>query len=214
MEGTTLPQLPLSKSLDPADYRLLQPELQMVENRWDGTQHPARKWEYAMALRAIIRWEQTHHGLITAVDVGGAGSPFLGILGAQLGSAVTVVDPKVNMTLAEHLHSGARLANIVTCLSVLEHVEDLDQFLYHLGCLVAPGGLLFLTMDCWNGRGEDTAHFHWDRKRIFSMKAWRSIGGQGVQSAFEYLGDTDWLYHGDQLYGSYSFASLALVKRT
>ena len=30
----------------------------------------------------------------------------------------------------------------MTCLSVLEHVDDLDRFLYHLGCLVAPGGRL------------------------------------------------------------------------
>lgn len=205
--------LPLSKTLDPADYRLLEPELKVVNQYWDTTQHEHRRWEYAMALRAISVWQQSHHGLIHAVDVGGGGSPLSKMLNSVLGVSVEVVDPTVNLTLAEHLHSGARLADVVTCVSVLEHVEDLSGFLYHLSCLVAPGGLLFLTMDCWNGRGEDTAHFHWDRKRIFSMKAWRSVSGNAVQAGFDYLGDTDWLYHGDQLYGSYSFASLALVKR-
>ena len=38
--------------------------------------------------------------------------------------------------------------DLVFCISVLEHVDDVTEFLYHLGCLVAPGGLLFLTVDC------------------------------------------------------------------
>lgn len=210
--------LALTKTLDPADYALLGPELELVGGALpSGQASEHRRWEYAMALRALTVWSETHHGVLHNVtDVGGAGSPFPGLLHQVTGEPVTVVDPTMNMTLEEYVHSGPRLADVVTCLSVIEHVEDLHAFLFHLSCLVAPGGLLFLTMDCWDKGGPDTAHFSWMRKRIFSLYEWRNMGAPDGSTFmdFERLGDSDHTYHGAQLYGSYSFASLALVKRS
>jgi len=137
--------------------------------------------------------------------VGGAGSPFHRMVG---GSAI-VVDPKEGMDLAAYLDTAPRLSHAVFCLSVLEHVDDLDRFCYHLGCLVAPGGLLFLTMDHGTDL-PDQYHFHWDRKRIFDTKAWEQIREKCGE--FELFGGRDRTYHGNQVY-DFSICSLAMVKR-
>lgn len=225
--------LPLSKTIDPADFFQLAEELEIVDASFkkDRPQHPMRRWEYAMALKALQRYEtQTDNPnqIGQVVDVGGAGSPFWRMLAASGFHRVQVIDPDENCTLEEHLHSGPPLADAVFCLSVLEHVDDLDRFCYHLSCLVAPGGLLFLTMDC---REDDDAlcqrigdwcwptddrHFHWMRKRIFTP---RMILAE-VIDPLSYLGfsicgqvdGTPLAYHGPQVY-DYTFASLCLIKR-
>lgn len=226
--------LPLSKTLDPADFDQLTEELAIVDRHFtkDREQHPMRRWEYAMALRAISTWWATKRlNVPHAIDVGGAGSPFWRMIDVD---NVYVVDPDATTDLAHYVAGCPRLSPIVTCLSVIEHVDDLDRFLYHLGCLVAPGGLLFLTMDACNHERhalnvEDPHHFSWMRKRIFYT-------GQRVDSsALHYNSPEDWLgvlrtfnnrdftclggpegldqtYHGPQVY-DYTFASLALIKR-
>jgi hypothetical protein len=78
---------------------------------------------------------------------------------------------------------------------------------------VAPGGLLFLTMDFWDQPGPDRAHFHWMRKRIFNYGFERAIMEPLLDAGFFWLGDRDLTYHGPQVY-DYTFASLALVKRS
>jgi hypothetical protein len=220
--------LALSKVLNPTDFDQLTEELRIVDQHFASAreQHPMRRWEYAMALRAVRYWMDHGNYAHSAgvADIGGAGSPFSEMLDQTTACSVRVIDPIVNMSLAQYLQQAPHLACIVTCLSVLEHVEDLDQFLYHLNCLVAPGGLLFLTMDCWDQNGPDTAHFHWMRKRIFSLDDWRDlaharhrfedVGPQHPLDDFSLLGEAeDWTYHGNQVY-DYTFASLALVKRS
>lgn len=200
--------LPLTKTLQREDFAALPPELEIVRRQSLAGQTPeARDWEYALALRAFAEWggKATHR----VVDVGGAGSPFWRMLGVD---NVFVVDPHQGMDLATYLGTNPPLADAVFCLSVIEHVPDLDQFLYHLSCLVRPGGLLFLTMDCWGNDGVDTAHFHWMRERIFSMEAWRDLRSVFKQHALKPFGGIADTYYGDTLYGSYSIASLCLVK--
>lgn len=218
--------LPLSKTLDLADYEELTEELQVVDRHFTSAseQHPARRWEYAMALRALKVWKDGKDYRLPAsiADVGGGGSPFASMVPVW----PLIIDPEVSFTLAHYVttpwHSEGethpRLYQAVFCLSVLEHVDDPNQFLYHLSCLVAPGGLLFLTMDCCDcprhgiGRA-DTHHFHWMRKRIFSIREWQSLLYEfRLNPPLSLLGDVDWSYHGDHVY-DYSFASLALVKR-
>lgn len=215
--------LPLSKSLDPTDFDQLGPELAIVDASFTAAreQHPMRRWEYAMALRAYDQWAQldyeryghvnhTHGGRM--VDVGGAGSPFRYMFEA-VGAHLRVIDPEENATLAQHIRY-AGLQSCVFCLSVLEHIPDADfeQFLYHLSCLVAPGGLLFLTMDYWDTSTVDTAHFHWMRQRIFTLGSWLYLGQAFKRFQFDSFGEHDLHYHGAQVY-DYTFASLALIKR-
>lgn len=217
--------LALTKTLQMADLDQLVEEVAVVDAvGLSGQTHEARRWEYAMALRAYACWfSAAKPSSIGWTDVGGAGSPFHKmvmqateqhedrILGHRIAKSSRILDPAINEDLASYI-SSACLQSVVFCLSVLEHVEDLDQFLYHLSCLVAPGGLLFLTMDCWNKEGPDTAHFHWMRKHIFNVDDWIEL--RRAARDFSLLGNADWAYHGDTLYGSYSIASLALVKRS
>jgi len=220
--------LPLTKTLADTDFAHLPKELAQVDEYFTGApgareQHPLRRWEYALALDAYYRW-QTEVGLYGALvyDVGGAGSPFHLLVNAR------IVDPTVTeaegphhlpYTLERFVTAGTELAHCVFCLSVLEHVSDLDRFLYHLSCLVAPRGLLFLTMDCCDGDGPapgdwptDTYHFHWMRKRIFNRLWWQYTRATLNRQQFQSLGECDWDYHGAHVY-DYSFASLCLVKR-
>jgi hypothetical protein len=209
--------LPLTKCLDPEhDYAELAEKLKVVDQHFhaDSEQHPHRKWEYALALRAFDTWLESRKmptAIGHVIDVGGSGSPFH----RMLGSSAIVVDPKESdgQDLEGYLQTAPRLSHTVFCLSVLEHVEDLDQFCYHLSCLVAPGGLLFLTMDCCGcpeHTEPETHHFHWMRKRIFTFEQRLNLAFSFKD--FQLLGGADWLYHGDHVY-DYAFASLALVKR-
>ena len=118
------------------------------------------------------------------------------------------------------------MSSAVFCLSVPEHVDDLDEFLYHLSCLTAPGGLLFLTFDCCGCASHDAEeetppdehHFHWIRRRIFGQADLRELAEKLLDLQFGWLGERDFTSYQPQLYGGttdpgYSFASLALVKR-
>lgn len=216
--------LPLTKAWNPRDYADLTEELQVVDQHFtkDREQHPERRWEYALALRAQGTWLEQRDGKVNLpiVDVGGDGSPFWRM--AHPDGIVHVVDPAAagGKTLADYLQNGtARLAPQVFCLSVLEHVDDLDQFLYHLSCLVAPGGLLFLTMDGCDDYLDDwpvdSYMYHWMRTRIFNHYGWR-LGVREVLYGYGFgdLGAADINYHGAIPGLGYTFYSVALVKRS
>lgn len=214
--------LALSKYYNPEeDLPELAEELVVVDAHFNAAspQSEHRRWEYALALRAFATWDRSA-ARARVVDVGGAGSPFWRMIG---GGNVYVIDPAENVSLAAHLANNAPLADAVFCLSVLEHVEDLDQFLYHLSCLVAPGGLLFLTMDCCGCRDHepeaDPHHFNGMRKRIFTPYALPLVVDDLLDARFSWLGPRDYEFYAPRLYGGatdpgYSFASLALVKRS
>lgn len=203
--------LPLTKGWHPADLLRLTEERSVVDQVGIGGQHWSRRWEYALALHAQTAWVEQHGITRQVVDVGGGGSPFW----QMVSDNTVVIDPTEGQTLAEYLAGTPRLFRQVFCLSVLEHVEDWAQCVYHLGCLTAPGGLLFLTMDCReNGEGgipPDDRHWHWLRHQIFTPAA---IHGQirPILQDFDLFGEADWTYHGPMENWGYSPFSLALVK--
>jgi hypothetical protein len=214
--------LVLSKIFQPDDLTVLAPELTIVDRHFttEREQHPLRRWEYALALHACTQWRDQGRGRVipdVIYDIGGAGSPFHRMVRAR------VIDPDPCMqiedraTLAEFVCQGTELAACVFCLSVLEHVEDFDRFIYHLSCLVAPGGLLFLTMDyCEDGRHDwprDQYHFSWMRRRIFNLWAIGALLATFRRRDFQLLGDANFAWQGAHVY-DYTFASLALVKRS
>jgi hypothetical protein len=221
-----LGMIPLSKVMAETDYPELRPQLAVVDLDFTSAreQHPARKWEYALALAAWKAWYlQRNKKPLQVYDIGGAGSPFqrmlkgVTVFDPDFGS-LAVVDPEINVTLETLVQTGPRLADGVFCLSVLEHVENLDQFLYHLSCLVAPGGLLFLTADFCDDRSlgwpEDHYHFHWMRKRIFNPYTWSKVTAAFLARDFELLGTADFTgWQGPTVF-DYSFISLALVRRS
>lgn len=216
----------LSKTLHPGDLDRLPAELGIVDRFFKSAreQHPARRWEYAMALSAIARWDEGSRAPLTVYDVGGAGSPFANMLRSDQVANIDllrIVDPDLPAregpaTLKYELSQAPPLGHVVTCLSVLEHVEDLDEFCYHLASLTAPGGLLFLTVDYCSDRAVgdavDVYHFHWMRRRIFSSYTLGAMTSEFFRRDFSLFGEADFTWHGAQVY-DYSFASLALIKR-
>jgi hypothetical protein len=202
--------LPLSKAYDPADLAQLQRELTIVDLVGIDGQHPSRRWEYALALHAQATWTQkTLRQGGPIVDVGGAGSTFW----KMVGGAPVVVDPREGPDLAHFVVEGARLAQQVFCLSVLEHVDDLDRFVYHLGCLVAPGGLLVLTMDYAPEEGPDIYHWHWMRQRIFTPQLIWWLMAQLEHDHLTIFGEVEYTWHGPIDTWGYAPASLILTKR-
>jgi SAM-dependent methyltransferase len=207
--------IPLTKCMSGEDLSRLVEELAVVESLFhaESPQDPARKWEYSMALRAGKGLNGSGIYPHVALDVGGAGSPLVHML-TRAGYSTHVVDPKVNRDLAAAVAEGVQ-ADFVTCISVIEHVEDLMQFVWELQQVVRSGGRLFLTCDIWDQdeTAKDTAQFHWMRERIFTPKTWQMVAEEFRKNGFEFYGGQEWEYRGEQLYGSYSFASLSLAKQ-
>ena len=207
----------LSRTLDPRDYETFVEELRIVDRIGIPGQHEHRRWEYALALKAVTRWRMARengHPLL-CYDVGGAGSLFSLMLNAWTESIAIVVDPHASQdptTLEAFVHSGTPLADVVTCLSVIEHVKDASRFCYYLACLLAPGGLLVLTMDYWDKCGADTAHFAHMRERIYCQQSLNQLRTICSQLGLTTFGGVDPTYHGAQVY-NYTFASLVLEKR-
>jgi SAM-dependent methyltransferase len=197
-------------------------------------QHPARKWEYAMAQLAFATWRaRKQHGLsaqrlLHLLDVGGAGSPLAQMLvGPQ--QTVLVVDPKLASSTGseqpdgivhlrkatiEQVAADGYSADALFSISVLEHVPDVDAFLAACSRVLAPNGLLFLTVDAWDppvAGAKDTAHFHWMRQRIFDREMLQGLLELLQKQGFSPLGGVDLEYRGPLVYG-YTFASIARVK--
>lgn len=208
---------PLTKCLDPEpDYQALAPEMELVMAIGTaGQQDDHRRWEYSMALRAITLHRAAYAvplllGTYRILDVGGAGSSFANIcLGLGGDVQCQVVDPRLNAAV-EDLQVPLEVDAVVS-VSTLEHVQDEAGFLAALHRHLHPGGLLFLTMDCWDGEGLDTAHFSWMRYRIYSMRTWRNLAEDCEALGFRPFGTADWTYHGHWI-RDYSFASLTMTK--
>lgn len=214
---------PLTKTLHPTDYNELLPELAVITPYTTELTHPHRAWEYAMALRAYVDWltgcARDENTTGTAIDVGGHNSPFHKILADMelVGPSgppdhPLVLDPGAG-TVSVESYVGLP-ADVVTCISVVEHVPDLQPFLRALVRATKPGGLLFLTSDCWDRPSEvaDEAHFHWMRTRIWNPSTWQDLMDEFRLLGLKPLGTRDFKYNGHQLFGSYSFCSMALTR--
>jgi hypothetical protein len=207
--------LPLTKTWDRADFTELAVELAMVDQSLKPDNpncHDFRRWEYAMALRAqAVWWDQTRVPSRVAADVGGAGSPFW----QMAGEMTQVIDPQEGWPLDRWVHEQRKMFGQVYCISVLEHVEDVDQFCYHLSCVTAPGGLLFLTVDFQPEDDlPDTKMYHWMRRQIFTPDTWRGLIEIFERHDCYLLGEYDPRYHGPYEALGYSSASIALLKRS
>lgn len=229
---------PLSKCMDPADIMELEQEHQTIVS-YDAMigQHEARWWEYAMAHRAIQEWRSARdnppleylEGSVSPLqlaDVGGAGSRFVESLTALTSEDIALIDPALDwdaprgriypfaQTVEQYAATAAHSQlDCITAISVVEHLDAVRPFLRACYMLLKPGGLLFLTTDCWNREGPDVAHFHWMRKRIYNPETMGRLATNHCRDVgFRTFGRTEWTYHGDTVY-DYTFASLAQVKR-
>lgn len=191
-----------------------------------GGQHSSRAWEYALALHAIATWRRhTSSAWTITYDVGGAGSPFQYMLDDD--GIIVVIDPAttpiegVPKRLQDYVVAGASLADVVTCLSVLEHipVNALADFCYCLSCLVAPGGLLVLTVDYQPDPTivGDPMHWHWMREQIFNPVTVDDLIAEFGKHSLAPYGGIDTTWHGpleqtDNSDWGYAPASIVLTK--
>ena len=192
-------------------------------------QHPIRAWEYAMALRTLRRWTvQTDPAAPLGIaDIGGAGSGFWRLLTARTPAPIAIIDPTAAPThetngqeivwkwdvesFAREFDPESPKFDVITCISVIEHVPDVLPFIRALHTLLRPGGLLLLTTDYWDADGPDVAHFHWMRERIYNKPLAQQLLALLKREGFERFGGTNWTYRGPQVY-DYSVLALALTK--
>lgn len=210
----------LSKTYAPTD-RFAGSEVALrVHRQLDGIshrfEHPLRAWEYGLALDALKA-----NGCRSVLDVGGGGSAFAPAA-ATMGMEVTQVDPgdcsawvsaqaeRIRKPLPYHqaevmTFEGGQLYDAVTCLSVLEHVEDDGAFFARLQRFLRPGGLLILTVDFWpDGKPQVDGHL-----RTYNVARLSQL--IDLAPGFELLGPPDYADRGAHVYG-YTFASLVLRK--
>jgi len=103
-----------------------------------------RRWEYAMALRALRTWKQIHPQVNVGYDVGGAGSPFSFMIRGELTvyKDFSVIDPESPYGAALDQYIGRISTRRCGLLPLGPRTcEDLDQFLYHLA-VWSPGRLV------------------------------------------------------------------------
>lgn len=235
------PPLPLNKPCDlNGDAEALGPYTTRIDatpGALEG-QHPIRRWEYAMVLYAIDCWLlKRAESPATATDalspppriadIGGAGSNFSQLLLPLVGEGpILLLDPAApdrawrdgeplqywRETVEQFAsHASHDQFDVLTCISVIEHVKDLRPFFRACRMLLKPGGLLILTTDYWDAEGEDVAHFHWMRERIYNAERMGKLRQSLGELGLKLFGGSDWGYPGPMVY-DYSVASLAVVK--
>ena len=149
------------------------------EYKWprDPLHNWARIWEYPFAYHNIEKWRRSWAGAAPpqVVDLG-SGVTFFPFAIARLGCQVTCadIDPVCGTDIARasqfvpaqpgavdfRLVSGNRLPfadgaiDLVYCISVLEHVPDVEGLVREIHRVLAPGGRFVLTFDL-DLRGDD-----------------------------------------------------------
>ncbi|MFN8392172.1 MAG: methyltransferase domain-containing protein [Bdellovibrionota bacterium] len=214
-----------SKTLHPNDYQWIgeAQHIPQMLKRLDGApvrfEHQHRAWEYGLVLKALRQ-----AGVSKVLDVGGGASLF-GAAAGWMGMEVLQVDPadcggwvsyqaealRLPLTyVRQEFQSFVSLERFdaVTCLSVIEHVEDDDAFFSHLLRFVADGGLLCLTTD-FHPSGEKLTDGH---LRTYSAKQLLHFAAHARQHGFEQFGPKPcYFYYGNHV-NDYTFASLILQK--
>jgi ubiquinone/menaquinone biosynthesis C-methylase UbiE len=207
----------LSRVLHPHDYKLFTEHLAVEQVMSKLTnyryEHIHRKWEYGLALKAVLDTESN-----TVLDVGGAGAVLSPLL-AYYGRAVTQIDPasgkeevmSQNEILGTHIKfisgdfSTVELGKFdaVVSISTIEHVHDDETFFKNL--LEHANKTVFITMDFFpTCKKFSKDHIRtYNKERIYEFcKIAEDLGFRPVYSDYDYKGN--FVY-------DYTFASLYLI---
>lgn len=234
----------LSRTMRTEDYDELQDEIQLIEQvrqkigMWHPDQHPARMWEYALALKAFHTvYGYNNVGRLTA-DMG-CGMGFMGPLLLWTGQFVDLYELS---TVSAYMKEQMRLIpqrqtfsagsyrfhcrglgqllpedrdkDAVFCISVLEHIRDRDVAFADLLNCVAEGGLLFLTTDFAEDETDHYQHANVRAGKMFTAHTYRNFIKTAGMMGFKLVGgECDYSWSNKQrLVFDYGFASLALVR--
>lgn len=159
-------------------------------------------WQQRLAQQAWALWEEANHIRTReqSLCVNRSALPFV----APGPEAIYLTD--VDRGIERQLPA-------IYGLNVLDHTEAPVRFLTRSAQRLRPGGLLFLTFAIWNAEGPDCATGADERKRIYDLNSWRKLVTESRRAGFQTFGGMDWTYHGHQLAGDHSLASLVLSKR-
>jgi SAM-dependent methyltransferase len=195
----------LSKVMHPADWAFLSPEVEEVDKvALYPEQNLYRRWEYAMALKALRTAfaEERPDGLCMTEFGSGPGS--LGPLLFGLGYTITLRDhwtvPGHEAFLrAELMKASERLPvrhmnfwviqdgqlgqpiatrptyDAVFCISVLEHIRDYATAFRELIYYTRPGGLIFLTTDFAEDETDHYSHAGLRAGKMFTESTYREL---------------------------------------
>lgn len=180
-------------------------------------EHEHRMWEYALGLHLAVA-----RGGKTLLDVGG-GSSIFAPAATMLGFAVTQVDPrrnrgwvaqqskaigrKIHYVQEDFLNYTSTPFDVVTCVSVIEHVPEHEKFFRKLLDCVAPKGVLYLTTD-YHESGERLVKGHLRTYNQSSLREYKRI----ASALFDECGDFSTYVNGGDYVNGYNFASLALSR--
>jgi hypothetical protein len=183
-------------------------------------EHEHRKWEYGLALKFLLEMKSK-----TILDVGGGGSLLAPLL-AEFGFEVTSLDIAHGDSAVEHqskvigkpikfinanwlTYSENKKYDSIVCISVIEHIQYLEDTYKFFKKLLDYSNSLFMTTDFYPTRQTFSGN-HW---RTFNKDDMDIFVDIGKQNEFKLMEDANWEYKGNFVY-EYTFASLALVKCT
>ena len=234
----------ISRSLRLEDYQELAKEAAFVDEiqAQAGSPHPVhpqhahRRWEYALAQRAL----KDTFGDRTNILVGDFGcgiglwTPIALALGHQVkayeiwayGDEEWFVMQQIeNVTRGMNLAPNFEMRHVaigslgdadrdfdaVYCISTLEHIQEERRAFDDLCKSVRPGGLLFLTMDFSNVESEVVMANN-SFQRMYSERLLGRLAGYAKENGLGLLGGkSDWAYT-VPLVHHYSFCSIAFTK--
>jgi len=188
----------LNKFLHPGDYQELKPEIELIDDVlsrmvWYNLDCPDRKWEYAMALRAMRQVASGHPSIL---DIGSNISPFPLIL-HEAGFYVECMDLEDHSASHRdwwfkpnwYLELPDDQYDFVTAIGVIEHVKD-DRATLRRWWERARTGM-FLTHDGSEDGRVLVPHVHY---RTYTVEQMLSILA-GLPEAMV-AGDVDITFHG------------------
>lgn len=120
----------------------------------------------SVALRKAIEAELTGKCNLDVLDVGCGWKPFYPFL-KPFARSYTGIDTIGNSVVdkvcsAEHIDLEDESADVVLCLSVLEHVDDPDQVVRELFRVLRPDGIVFVsTHGCFPWHPYPQDHWRW-----------------------------------------------------
>jgi hypothetical protein len=202
----------LSRTLDPSDEAYFEDEHRVLTQYALDRAPLQRRWEYGLALHAIARWtEREQRPPQWPIYLLGGEEPFAQAVISWTDSGLMGMST-VEAANGLRAVAGSPLADVILALSLLEHVHDLDASVYTLSCLVAPGGLLVLTVPYWPRCGPDRAAGWRERQRIFCPQTYAQLRTQLAGFLLTTFGGLDPAFHGVSR-DDYTIASLVLEKR-
>lgn len=234
----------LSRTMRPSDYQELKPELEEL-NRVMALCGPVpythRRWEYALALRAIKTIFPGNDRLVVSDFGCEAGlSPAMMLMQgydvvlyeiwawgnkqadaedkakkAQFASKIPGnVFRFVNRPLGGLLDEDKNRYDVSLCISVMEHIQDETAAWNDLLDSVKSGGLFFVTMD-FHPADRDTFKYKDIRARIYNQSKMEKLAEYASYRGFKILGEeVDWSWAPDRIMveNQYGFGSLVMVK--